>query len=197
MAPEDQAHFSVVVDTVHALRVDEPESSREIDKLERDEQRVFASWLLLQNSKRGPKEKFPFVWHATHTRSKASPGTPDFFVGLNGHAIWIEFKVGSNKLTPEQEEFRLACVCQGIEWLNRSKNWRNSISVSASLSFTASRSRANPGSTGSDAPAQEIVLTRQGVSYRLMSPRIFNRSASSVSVRTIRRPAAWRFRALI
>jgi hypothetical protein len=56
---------------------------------ERKEQGTFVAWLLLQNSK---ARKIPFSWHATHTRSKATPGTPDFFVGVNGHSMWIEFK---------------------------------------------------------------------------------------------------------
>jgi hypothetical protein len=37
------------------------------------------------------------------------PGTPDFFVGVSGHAMWIEFKKDrSCHLTQEQDEFRLA-----------------------------------------------------------------------------------------
>lgn len=80
---------------------------------EKKEQASFANWLLLQNSK---GRKIPFVWHSTHTRSKATPGTPDFWVGINGHAIWFEFKRDySCELRPEQEEFRLACHVQQIE----------------------------------------------------------------------------------
>ena len=45
------------------------------------QQSDFASWLSLQNSK---GRKIPFCWHATNSRSKATPGTPDFWVGING-----------------------------------------------------------------------------------------------------------------
>jgi hypothetical protein len=70
--------------------------------------------LQLQNS-RG--RKIPFCWHATDTRSKATPGTPDFRVGVAGRGMWIEFKRDDScALTPEQEQFRLACEAQHIEW---------------------------------------------------------------------------------
>jgi hypothetical protein len=63
-----------------------------------------------------PSWAIPFVWHATHSRSKATPGTPDFFVGVSGHAMWIEFKRDrSCHLTQEQEAFRLASEAQHIE----------------------------------------------------------------------------------
>jgi hypothetical protein len=43
-------------------------------------------------------------------------GCPDFWVGINGHSIWIEFKKDrSCRLTAEQEEFRDACEVQRIE----------------------------------------------------------------------------------
>lgn len=80
---------------------------------ERKQQADFANWLLLQNSK---GRKIVFSWHATHTRSKATPGTPDFFVGINRRAMWIEFKRDySCELSPEQEEFRQQCEAQCIE----------------------------------------------------------------------------------
>jgi hypothetical protein len=95
------------------IHVDTSNRSHKRDATERKEQGTFASWLLLQNNN---GRRIPFVWHATNSRSKATPGTPDFFVGVNGHALWIEFKRdGSCKLTPEQEEFRLGCEAQRIE----------------------------------------------------------------------------------
>jgi hypothetical protein len=51
-----------------------------------------------------------------HTRSKATPGTPDFWVGVAGRGLWLEFKrERSCKLSPEHEEFRSACEAQRIE----------------------------------------------------------------------------------
>lgn len=88
-----------------------PESKR--DSPERKEQADFANWLLLQNSK---GRRIPFSWHSTHTRSKASPGTPDFWVGINWRSMWIEFKRDYGcDLSPEQEEFRQRCEAQCIE----------------------------------------------------------------------------------
>jgi hypothetical protein len=97
------------------LEPDSPSSSssRKRDADERREQGDFANWLLLQNSQ---GRKIPWVWHATHTRSKATPGTPDFFVGINGRSMWIEFKRDDScKLSREQKEFRSACEVQHVE----------------------------------------------------------------------------------
>jgi|SRR5215469_576905 len=83
------------------------------DVAERKEQADFANYLLLQNSK---GRRIPFSWHATHTRSKATPGTPDFWVGINRRSMWIEFKKDySCDLSDEQEEFRQCCEAQCVE----------------------------------------------------------------------------------
>ena len=111
MNPEDQARYGAVSDTAPRL---DPHPSPKTRSAERKEQASFANWLLLQNSK---GRKIPFTWHATNARSKATPGTPDFWVGINRHARWIEFKWDSScELSPEQEEFRVCCAAQGIEW---------------------------------------------------------------------------------
>lgn len=84
------------------------------DRNERREQAQFANWLLLQNSE-GPR--IPFVWHATHTRSKATPGTPDFLVGINAQWLSIEFKRDSSELLrPAQQAFLEACKAQGLAY---------------------------------------------------------------------------------
>jgi hypothetical protein len=88
MSSEDQARYGVVRDTGSHIR-DTNKTSRKRDADERKEQGDFANWLLLQNSQ---GRKTPFSWHATHTRSKATLGTPDFWVGINGRGIWLEFK---------------------------------------------------------------------------------------------------------
>jgi hypothetical protein len=111
MSPEDRAHYGVVPNTAPLL---DSHPSPKTDSTERKEQASFANWLLLQNSN---GRKIPFCWHATNACSKATPGTPDFWVGVNRRSLWLEFKRDpSCKLTPEQEEFRDCCVCQGIEW---------------------------------------------------------------------------------
>jgi hypothetical protein len=112
MSPEDQVRYGAVPDTVPVTRLDHRPSLK-TSTAERKEQGTFASWLLLQNSK---GRKIPFSWHATHTRSKATLGTPDFWLGINGRSMWVEFKRDSScKLSPEQEEFRLACEAQHVE----------------------------------------------------------------------------------
>jgi hypothetical protein len=80
---------------------------------EKKEQNSFANYLIERNE-RGAK--IPWVWHAMHKASRATPGTPDFWVGINGHGIFFEFKRDySCELTPPQETFRLYCEAQGIE----------------------------------------------------------------------------------
>lgn len=114
MSREDAARYGVVPDTGTHDMNNTCKTTRKRDADERKEQATFANWLLLQNSQ---GRKIPFSWHATHTRSKATPGTPDFYVGINGRSLWIEFKRDrSCRLTPEQNEFRVACEAQGIEW---------------------------------------------------------------------------------
>jgi hypothetical protein len=116
MSPEDQARFgSKPLSSDFYER--HPEYNPVVpppktDKLERDEQRQFANQLLLWNSQ---GRKIPFVWHSTAHRSKATPGTPDFLVGINRTWLCIEFKRDySYKLSAEQQEFCECCLAQGL-----------------------------------------------------------------------------------
>jgi hypothetical protein len=82
------------------------------DKSERKEQGHFANWLLLKNSE---GRKIPWVWHATHAPSKATPGCPDFLVGINRVWLSLEFKRDyAAQLSPEQKEFCEACEEQKL-----------------------------------------------------------------------------------
>ena len=56
MSPEDRARYGAIPDTVLAPRLD-PQPYPRPGRPERKEQASFANWLLLRNSKRGPKEK--------------------------------------------------------------------------------------------------------------------------------------------
>ena len=77
-------------------------------RLERDEQRLFANWCLLNS--------LPFCWHATHRRSTATKGVSDFWVGAYGRSAWIEFKSLPMRLSAEQLKFQEALSAQGLEW---------------------------------------------------------------------------------
>ena len=116
MSLEDQQRDGGQLNLVTTPAVSQlnPDRSPKRDADEKKQQGEFASWLQLQNSK---GRKIPVCWHATHTRSKATPGTPDFWVGVAGRALWIEFKRDRTcKLTTEQEEFRSACEAQHIQY---------------------------------------------------------------------------------
>src|SRR6516164_6232156 len=67
-------------------------------RLERDEQGIFANWLLLN--------KLPYCWHSTHRRSTANKGVSDFWVGKNGKSIWLEFKSFPVRISMEQVAFQ-------------------------------------------------------------------------------------------
>lgn len=67
------------------------------DRLEREDQRQFASYCLLHN--------YAPVWHSTAHRSKASLGCPDFFVTVNGYPLMLEFKRIGGKLSAVQEDW--------------------------------------------------------------------------------------------
>lgn len=77
-------------------------------RLERQEQGLFANWLLQQG--------LPFVWHATHAPSKATPGTPDFWVGCRGKGMWIEFKGPGGKMSACQLEFSVKLTLEGLDF---------------------------------------------------------------------------------
>jgi hypothetical protein len=54
------------------------------------------------------------VWHATHKRSTANRGCPDFIVGVRGETFWIEFKRSGEDLRPDQAAFKKELAQNGI-----------------------------------------------------------------------------------
>lgn len=78
------------------------------DRLEREEQRLFASDCL--------RKGYAVVWHSTAHRSKASLGCPDFIIGVRGITLWIEFKRAPNGLSEDQRKFKEILEAQGISY---------------------------------------------------------------------------------
>lgn len=76
--------------------------------LERNEQRIFANWCLLNG--------LPFCWHATHKPSTASRGVSDFWVGKDSRSAWFEFKSASGGLTEDQVFFAQKLEAHAIEF---------------------------------------------------------------------------------
>jgi hypothetical protein len=54
------------------------------------------------------------LWHATHKRSTANRGAPDFVVGVRGKTFWIEFKRPGEDLRPDQAAFKKELAQNGI-----------------------------------------------------------------------------------
>lgn len=84
-----------------------PPKGNRAARSEKREQSLFANDCL--------RKGLPFCWHATNSRSKATPGTPDFWCGKDGKGYWIEFKAAGGKLSPEQELFKEKLQAQSLQ----------------------------------------------------------------------------------
>jgi hypothetical protein len=103
MSASDQAKYGPGLHPV-----DDPHPPPKTDKAEREEQKHFANWLLLNNLMP------PAIWHATHKPTKATLGTPDFVVPVNRLTLFIEFKRDYTcLLSPDQKAFGAALETQG------------------------------------------------------------------------------------
>jgi hypothetical protein len=96
MSKEDQARYAP---GIHASTyADDPNPPNKTGSLERDEQKAFARWCLSRG--------YTYIWHATHQKSTATKGTPDFIVTAHGEDYFIEFKLPGASLSKDQQEFR-------------------------------------------------------------------------------------------
>lgn len=59
---------------------------------------------------------FAIVVARTDRRTNNVKGIPDIYAHRRGRVMWVEVKVGKNKLTPEQVEFQRQCLSHNIEW---------------------------------------------------------------------------------
>jgi hypothetical protein len=105
MSPEDRAMLEG-----HLSQISAPEPNpAKIPRPEREEQRLFAGWLHIN--------ELPRCWHRTDRRTGCDLGVWDFWTAANGRQAWFEFKTDiSMRLRPEQEEFRRKLVKEKVEW---------------------------------------------------------------------------------
>ncbi len=76
-----------------------PPEIQKITKLERDEQRVFANWLLRHEA----QDELSYDWSRTDKRSTSRIGKLDFVIyGAVGKSLHLEFKQPGGRVTPEQ-----------------------------------------------------------------------------------------------
>jgi hypothetical protein len=106
MSLEDQRSFGA---GIHPPFAQDHHPAPKTDKLEREEQRQYANWLLLHGLK-------SFVWHKTNVPSTASPGTPDFIVPVCGVTLWVEFKRAGYGLSEDQESFKAGLEEQNVRY---------------------------------------------------------------------------------
>lgn len=103
MSKEDWARYAP---GFHASTYAEDENPpNKTGTLERKEQREFANYCHAHG--------YLPVWHATHKKSTATRGTPDFAVLVRGVWHWIEFKLPGSDLSKDQKEWREACERNG------------------------------------------------------------------------------------
>jgi hypothetical protein len=102
MGPEDQRNYGP---GIHPEDDSHPPSKT--DRLEREEQRQFANWLMLKGLFKAT------VWHKTNARTGSTLGTPDFIVPVNCSTLFIEFKRAGYGLSKDQEEFKAGLEEQG------------------------------------------------------------------------------------
>lgn len=106
MSPEDKARYAP---GVHASRYQEDQNPpNKTGSLERDEQKEFARWCLSRG--------YGYVWHATHQKSTATKGTPDFAVLARAKTYWIEFKLPGSDLSKDQKEWRETAEKNGVTY---------------------------------------------------------------------------------
>jgi len=128
MSPADREKYDSKFAGPHPDSQEDTHPPMKTDRLERDEQRHFANWLLLQRSN---GRKLPFTWAATHKPSTNRLGTPDFGIGTWSGWVFLEFKRDySSPISAEQQEFISDCEARGIpahivytaakaiEWIN-------------------------------------------------------------------------------
>lgn len=108
MNKKDQEYYGFLDPGVHPSPENDPHPPVKTGKLERQEQREFANWLLLN----GYKAR---VWHATHKATTANPGVPDFIVPIVCDVLFIEFKLPGEDLSDAQKEFRAGLELKGQE----------------------------------------------------------------------------------
>jgi hypothetical protein len=88
-----------------------------LGKLEREEQRILARWLAIQEE----KGVLVFDWSATHRKATRREGMPDFSIWKGGRALLGEMKAESGKLSEEQRIIIEAFARSGTEvqiWLS-------------------------------------------------------------------------------
>lgn len=108
MSEEDKAYFGFQDPGVHPPYAQDHHAPPKTSRLEREEQRQFANWLLLNNYT-------AFVWHRTDKPTGATRGTPDFIVPVLCDVLFIEFKLPGAELSQAQQEFRAGLEAKGQE----------------------------------------------------------------------------------
>ena len=108
MSEEDKAHFGFRDPGVHPPYAQDHHAPPKTGRLERQEQRQFASWLLLNGYT-------AVVWHRTDKPTGTTAGTPDFIVPILLDVLFIEFKLPGAELSKAQLEFKAALELKGHE----------------------------------------------------------------------------------
>lgn len=88
-------------------------TAKEEDRLEKTEQRFFATWLMAQET----QGKLVYNWSSMHKKTTSRPGIPDFQIWAKNKALLIEMKGPIGRLSEVQKEMRELFMASGTDVL--------------------------------------------------------------------------------
>jgi hypothetical protein len=111
MPPEDRQVVAASIGHPNAGLTTEEAQHKYLIRLERNEQKILVSWLMLQEE----AGKLTFDWSRTDRKTTNRKGMPDFRIYRDGRALLGEMKMDGAKLSPDQEQMREKFLRAGTE----------------------------------------------------------------------------------
>lgn len=111
MPPKDRQILAAAVGYPKAALTSEEALAKYLIRLERDHQKVLASWLMLQEE----NGKLTFDWSRTDRKTTNRKGMPDFRIYRDARALLGEMKMDGAKLSPDQSEMFKKFLRAGTE----------------------------------------------------------------------------------
>ena len=99
MSPEDQKKYGF--ETIEVI------TQRQEEQLEKDLHEMLLAYLR--------RNELGYYHAGMHKKSELPVGMPDFGIYRGSRIMWIEFKVGQNKISPEQKNQIGKMLCDGNE----------------------------------------------------------------------------------
>jgi hypothetical protein len=126
--PEVRKELDTKAGLANAGLTSQEARSKGLRKLEREQQRILAAWLAIQEE----QGRLSYDWSATNRRVTCRVGMPDFKVYRGGRVLFGEMKIDRASLSPMQRDMHdrlLRAGCEVEIWasadsaIRRIKNW--------------------------------------------------------------------------